>query len=47
MNEKLYASIACDTVANLIEKVGKVENMKKICSICCNVASIQLKMCNV
>jgi len=24
-NEKLYASIGCDTVANLIEKVGKVE----------------------
>jgi hypothetical protein len=25
MNEKLYVSIGCDTVANLIEKVGKVE----------------------
>jgi hypothetical protein len=25
MNEKHYASIGCDTVVNLIEKVGKVE----------------------
>jgi hypothetical protein len=28
-NEKLYASIGCDIVANLIEKVGKVEKKKK------------------
>jgi hypothetical protein len=28
-NEKLYASIGCDTVANSIEKVGKVEKKKK------------------
>ncbi len=25
MNEKLYASIGCEPVVNLIEKVGKVE----------------------
>jgi hypothetical protein len=25
MNEKHYASIGCDTIVNLIEKVGKVE----------------------
>jgi hypothetical protein len=45
-NEKFYTSIGCDIVANLIEKVGKVEKRKNMFNLLqCGIFSTKDVQC--